>query len=138
MIEKQNFYHGAAIMELFEHPKCTTIGKVESGFIVNDKLLIFIKYTTKQRTPWGFNITNDDLIRMNKIKESDKIFIVFVCGGDGICVINFKEANVLIANRPGWISIKRKFGKQYTVSGPCGELKYKISVNRGSKTLFEK
>jgi hypothetical protein len=44
MIEKLEFYHGAAIVRLIEDDRCKTVGKNEYGYLVNGDRSVFIKY----------------------------------------------------------------------------------------------
>lgn len=137
MIDKQNYYHGAAVISILEHKDCKSIRKNNIIYIVNDNKLVLIKYTTKHRSPWIFTFSNDEINRLHDLSlKTQNIILAFVCAGDGICSICYSEFQTLLTNAPGWISINRKFGKQYKVSGTNGELKGKISVSRWPQIIF--
>lgn len=53
MIEKLEFYHGAALVRLIEDARCEAITKHECGYLVNHSRIIMIKYSTKGHSPWG-------------------------------------------------------------------------------------
>jgi hypothetical protein len=66
MIEKLEFYHGAALVRLIEDPRCTRIAKHACGYLVNQNRIVAIKYSTKAHSPWGFTFSQDDLARISK------------------------------------------------------------------------
>jgi hypothetical protein len=138
MIDKQEYYHGAAIIRLFEDGRFNTIAKHTLGYIVNSKVLILLKYSTKSRTPWRFTFTLDEMVQIeNYIKQNDRIVIALVCGGDGVCAIHAKELFNILGDNPGWISVKRNFNEQYGVAGHYGRLERKISFQRWPSIIFE-
>jgi len=135
MIEKQDFYHGAALARLVDDGRCLSIARHSFGYLINDELFVLIKYSTKGRSPWGFAFSEDDISRITKLSET-KIFIAFVCGGDGVCVVPQTQILSLLQQKPGWISAKRLSNKAYAVSGPAGSLKHKVPMNRWPSILY--
>lgn len=138
MIEKLEFYHGAALVRLIEDARCNRIAKHACGYLVNQSRIIAIKYSTKAHSPWGFTFSQDDLTRISKAEQGSKGCIVaFVCGGDGVCVLFWTTVVALLGNLPGRIGAKRGFGGCYAVTGPSGELKGKVAMNRWPAIVFE-
>lgn len=138
MIEKLEFYHGAALVRVIEDPRCTRIAKHACGYVVNQNRIISIKYSTKAHSPWGFTFSQDDLNRISKAEEEIKGCVVaFVCGGDGICVLPWTDVLALLEKSPGRIGAKRGFAGCYAVSGPAGEMKGKVAMNRWPAIVFE-
>ncbi len=85
MIEKLEFYHGAALVRLVEDRRCVSIAKSELGYIVNEDCMVFVKYTTKANSPWRFTISRDDLTDFDLAHHRfRRCFLALVCGGDGI------------------------------------------------------
>src|ERR1022692_3851343 len=110
MIEKLEFYHGAALVRLIEGPRCATIGKHVYGYCANGDRIIAIKYSTKAHSPWGFTVSEDDTARFNAAEdEFGNCVLAFVCGGDGVCALPWTDVASLLGNAPGWISAKRGF-----------------------------
>ena len=139
MIAKKEFYHGAAIIRLLEDKRCQIVRKDDLGYIVNDKTFIFIKYTTKTRSPWTFSFSQGDVEQLNSRAISFKnIVIVLVCGGDGICAVSWCNACRLLGNNAGWISTRRKFNGQYAVAGQADQLHGKVSLNQWPLLVFER
>jgi hypothetical protein len=138
MIEKLEFYHGAAIVRVIEDPRCRSIGKSEYGYLVNGDRLVYLKYSTKAHSPWRFTITVDDVTRLDEaIGIFGKCVVGFVCGGDGVCPVRWKVLKRLIGAASTWIAAKRSFNGCYSVSGPEGKLKRKVALNQWPAILFE-
>lgn len=139
MIDKQEFYHGAAIVRLLEDKRCHNIGKHEFGYIVNNDVYIFLKYRTKSRSPWTFCFSREENRRLNEQANAfKKIIIVLICGGDGICAILLQDAETILGYKEGRITVKRKFNEQYGVYGTVGALKGKISLQKWPGIVFDK
>jgi hypothetical protein len=137
MIEKQEFYYGAALARLVEDERCDSVKRSSGGYLVNGLHYVLIKYSTKGRSPWGFSFSTDDLNRLRDGCDAyQKCFIAMVCGGDGICSVMIQDVIGLLNNRPGWISVKRSNNEAYGVSGPEGSLRHKVPMNRWPAVLF--
>lgn len=138
MIDKLDFYHGAALARAIDHDDCQSIRKLDSGYLVNDRTLAFIKYTTKGRSPWQFTFSNDEIVRIRHLPDGVKgVVLALVCGGDGICAIPAKMAIALLNGSAGSISVTRKFRGWYGVSGPVGRLVRKVALNQWPEIAFQ-
>jgi len=138
MIEKLEFYHGAALVRVIQDPRCETIRKHPCGYRVNENRILAIKYSTKARSPWGFTFSADDITRFNAAKaEFGDCIIALVCGGDGICALSWAVTVALLAQSPGRIAAKRGFAGCYAVNGPAGELKGKVAMNQWPAIVFD-
>jgi hypothetical protein len=138
MIDKLEFYHGAALVRVIEDSRCETISKHPSGYRVNNGRILAIKYSTKARTPWGFTFSGEDISRLDAASaEFGESAIALVCGGDGICAFSWAIGANLLGGSPGRIAAKRGFAGCYAVSGPAGELKGKVAMNRWPAIVFE-
>jgi len=110
MIEKQDFYWGAALIRVLDHPKCVSLSKNEYGYLVNSTQFIVLKYSTKSRTPWHFTFGGDEIqFLVDACDQFTSVVIGLICGGDGVCAITWKQADSLLNGKPGWISVRRKF-----------------------------
>lgn len=138
MLSKFGYYHGAAIIRLLEDERCRSVRRQEFGYVVNEKTFVFFKYKTKTRSPWGFNFDQEDIDYCLKIAgEYERFVLGLICGGDGICALDWEEAKTLLGGKAGSITADRKHRHQYSVWGSVEELKNKISVNRWPNLLFE-
>ena len=139
MIEKLEFYHGAALVRVIEDPRCKSIVKHACGYRVNNDRILAIKYSTKARSPWGFAFSGEDISRFEEAStEFGECAIALVCGGDGICAFSWSICASLLGGSSGRIAAKRGFAGCYAVCGPAGELKGKVAMNRWPAIVFEK
>ena len=137
MIDKQEYYHGAAIVRLLDDSRFVTVKKHKLGYIVNDEVVVLVKYSTKNRTPWRFTCTLDEMVGIETLLQRKvKVVIALTCGGDGICAINASELLNVMGDNPGWIAVKRNFNEQYGVSGQYGLLERKIAFQRWPAIVF--
>jgi hypothetical protein len=138
MIDKQEFYHGAAMLRVVGDARCESVSKSDGGFLVNNQAFVYLKYRTKNRTPWTFQFASEEIAQLNASDvRFPKTVIGFICGGDGICGLRWSPVRSLLANQPGSISCGRRFNEQYGVSGPSGALKGKVSLQQWPGVIFE-
>lgn len=131
MIEKADFYHGAAIIRLVQDLRCVSLTKTDYCYVINQDRAVVVKYTTKSRSPWRFTLNSDDVKRLNAVTTQYHICILaLVCGGDGICAVKWGVAAELIGDNAGWLAATRRFNGRYSLSGPNGVLARKISINQ--------
>jgi len=138
MIEKLEFYHGAAIVRIVEDPRCLSIQKHETGYVINGNRLLVLKYTTKAHSPWRFTVSVEDQARIAQAARSFNVCVLgLVCGGDGVCAIRWERLNTLLGDGAGWLATRRVFSGCYAVSGSRGNLDKKVALNQWPGILFE-
>lgn len=136
-IAKQEFYEGAALHRLAKGGAVKSIG-FDSPFItVNGHLLLFIKYCSNGRSPWGFTFTPHECEQLTDACSRGVVIIGLVCGSDGIAAIDYADFREL-AGSPS-VSIRvacyRKHRELYEVSGPLGVIPRKIPPSRWTHLL---
>jgi hypothetical protein len=136
-IQKQEFYEGAALHQLARGGEIKSIRYEHPFFFVNGRLLLYLKYSTKGRSPWSFNFmpAEQSLLQERALKFG--IVMGLICGSDGIAGINYEEYREIAAPRKSAIHIScyRQHGRQYTVAGPDGELNRKIAPSFWQRVL---
>jgi len=139
MLDKSEYYHGAAIIRLMGDARCLAVKKRGFlGYVVNDEIFVFLKYTTKARSPWGFSFNKEDVDHLFTIEQEYKSVVLgLVCGGDGVCALHWSEAKELLGGKPGRIATGRKHNQCYAVWGTKGTWKRKIPLGRWPLLLFE-
>lgn len=138
MIDKADFYHGAALAMALDDSRCKDVAKCPPGYLVNDDVLAIVKYTTKNHSPWQFTFSTEDIARLQHCPDGvDRVVLALVCAGDGICAISAEAACALLEDAAAWISVKRKFRGWYGVSGPAGRLETKVAIKRWPEILFQ-
>lgn len=137
MIDKADFYHGAALAQALDDARCLEVAKCLPGYLVNNVVLAMIKYTTKTHSPWQFTFSAEDVSRLQHCPDGvDRVVLALVCGGDGICAFSAESACALLNGVAAWIAVKRKFRGRYGVSGPTGKMEKKVAVRRWPEILF--
>jgi hypothetical protein len=138
MLDKSAYYHGATVVPVLEDLRCRSIRKLSNfGYVVNDDTFVFIKYTTKARSPWRFTFDQEDIDRCAHMSgEHRRSVFGFVCGGDGVCAVDWIQGRDLLGTKPGWIAAARKHNHSYSVWGSKGELKRKVSLGKWPALVF--
>lgn len=139
MLDKSAYYHGAAVIPILEDARCLSIRKLGTlGYAVNDDKFLFIKYTTKEKSPWRFTFDKEDIGRCANMTKDYRggVILGFVCGSDGVCAIDWTQGQELLGEKPGWVAASRKHNHSYTVWGANGELRRKISLGRWPELIF--
>jgi len=139
MIDKQEFYHGAALIRLLSDPRCKSLTRHQMGYCINGSVFVILKYTTKHRSPWRYTFTNEEINQIHEAAGSfAKTIIIFINAGDGISALSLNELDNVLGSTIGWVSMSREFNEQYAASGSRGSLKHKISLTRWPGFAFDK
>ena len=136
-IKKQEFYEGAALYLLARTGRVAGIRYEAPFFLLNDYLLLRLKYSTRNRSPWGFTFTTDE---QNLLEEKARAFetvIGLVCGGDGVVAISYAAYRAIASPRASAIHIAcyRRHGEHYEVNGPDGALGSKVAPSHWLRIL---
>jgi hypothetical protein len=138
MIDKADFYHGAALAMALDDARCIELARYPRGYLVNDNILALIKYTTKNHSPWQFSFSTEDVARLQHCPDGvSRVVLALVCAGDGICAISAGVARALLEDAAAWIRVRRRFRGWYGVSGPAGILETKVALKRWPEILFQ-
>lgn len=130
MIPDYKFYHGAALGELIDiSPVDIIVGELrEQGrlgsYILDNRIGMHVKHSTARLTPWQFTLTLSNMADCAELRRRfQTVFVVFVCGSDGIVALDLFEVVSLINGASGdqaWLRIERRRGKWYSVYGVAG------------------
>lgn len=136
-IKKQEFYEGAALHLLARNGSIRSIRYEPPLFVVNDEVLVLLKYCTKGRSPWGFTFTTDEQSLLENKAPERKIVIGLVCGADGVASITYDAYKSVATPRNSAVHIAcyRKHGEHYEVNGPDGTLNWKVAPSNWQKIL---
>lgn len=137
-IKKQEFYEGAALHLLVRNGGIESIRYEPPLFVLNNQILVLLKYSTKGRSPWGFTFTRDEQILLQSRASERKVVIGLVCGADGVASFTYEAYVKVAAQRitPIHIACYRKHGEHYEVNGPDGTLDKKVAPSNWPR-LFE-
>lgn len=136
-IKKQEFYEGAALHLLARTGAITSLRYESPLFLVNDRLLVLLKYSTRGRSPWGFTFVPDEQLLLQKRAQKCKIIIGLVCGADGVAAFDYDDYLIVAPPRKSAIHIScyRAHGEHYEVNGPDGKLNGKVAPSDWRRIL---
>ena len=122
-IKKQEFYEGAALHLLARSGKITSICYKPPFFILNDRVIALLKYSTRVRSPWGFTFMPYEQKMLQERAAQFKTVIALVCGADGVAAFTYQSYASVAFPRQSAIHIAcyRSHGEHYEVNGPDGK-----------------
>lgn len=128
-IQKQEFYEGAALHQLVRGSTGVRILYNAPFFIVDDRLQVYLKYSTGIRSPWGFSFLPDEQQLMQIRSTSLPLVIGLICGSDGIAALPYAKYQqaAALSDVAVWVSCSRLHRKHFEVSGPDATIAGKIS-----------
>jgi hypothetical protein len=110
-IDDDHMYHGAALLQIAEHPRFTAINTIEiagqksrSAYRINDNIGIFLKYASNPSKNLGeyvFQFTNDHLQELEAVAgQMESTFIALVCVRDReIACLTLDELQDMVERR---------------------------------------
>ena len=110
-IHDDHMYHGAALIQIAEHPEFTAINSLKvkgqilhNSYKINDAIGVHFKYAWTPKKPFGeylFNFPQDEIDELSSICEVvDSLFLGLVCVKDReICCISYKQLESLVNAR---------------------------------------
>ena len=128
-ISKQAFYEGAALQLVVRSGDLTNIIYDDPFYLLNKRLTVLVKYTTKNRSPWGFTFTADEQkLLKRRSSQGENIIIGMVCGGDGVAAVTYERYVTIAAPQQTAIHVAcfRKHDEHYEIRGPDGTLAGKV------------
>lgn len=139
-IQKQEFYEGAALHQLARGGGVVGIRYEHPFFVVNEKLVLCLKYSTKGRSPWAFTFTPGEQALLQERASEASLVIGLICGADGIAGITYDAYRGIATPRKSSVHVScyRRHGQHYAVAGPDGELDRKIAPSLWQRVLEER
>lgn len=136
-IKKQEFYEGAALHILARTGGITSIRYEAPFFLLNDQVLVILKYSTRGRSPWGFTFMPDEQVLLQNRAAEFKIIIGLICGADGVAAFTFDAYRSVATPRKSAVHIAcyRQHGEHYEVNGPDGRLDGKVAPSNWQRIL---
>ena len=136
-IKKQEFYEGAALHLLARTGRITSIRYETPFFLLNNQWSVYLKYSTRGRSPWGFTFMPHEQTLLQKRVSELEIVIGLICGADGVAALAYKDYLSVAASRTSALHIAccRQHGEYYEVKGPDGSLEKKVAPSNWQKIL---
>jgi len=127
MIGEFEHYHGSVLRQLIVGANreiriaaADDLGRVNS-FLVNGRLGIYIKHSSKRLAPWQFTYQDahlGELVRLQQLCEA--VWLVHACGQDGMVALSiseFYQMNPLQKNTTSFVRVDRDRNTMYRVNG---------------------
>jgi hypothetical protein len=138
MIRDYEKYHGIVLRALVaESSQPLTIavddihGRI-NGYVVNQRVAIYIKHSSKRLTPWRFGFSSDHIGELNYLKGKYKsLYVVLICGIDGFACLSYPKLLEIAAdapNEPLSIGLARSRNQMYGVYGAKRMLDRKVAI----------
>ena len=145
-LKEYEFYNGVVLNRLIRKGNPIKIDVFptsgNNSFMINDKVGLYIKYSSKNISPWRFSFTKEHQQELNIMKQLlDTIYLILVCERDGIVCIEYEELKQVLDEHYEeieWVSVSRLKREQYSVKGSNGKLEFKIADSDYPKKIFEK
>ncbi len=136
-IKKQEFYEGAALHKLARGGGVTSIRYEAPFFLLNNELMVLLKYSTKGRSPWAFTFTMDEQVCLQNKASAFRIVIGLICGADGVAAITYDAYRSIAAPRRSAVHLgcHRHHSEYYEVSGPDRKLDGKVAPSNWQRIL---
>jgi len=136
-IRKQDFYEGAALYSLIKAAGAAHIRYDAPFFIVDDRVVLYLKYSTRVRSPWGFTFSAEEHTLLERPRAEGGVTIALICGEDGIACMGIDSLKSIARNKgtASRIACFRRHGEHYGISGPDGALDSKVPPSNWHKLL---
>jgi hypothetical protein len=145
VIKEFEFFHGVVFARILHGmQRLVSIRAFEpssnASYVLDDKIGIYIKYSSKRITPWRFTFSKDHGSEIESLKAGvPRVFILLVCNDDGVVCLSYQELKQIL-NDPGdrfqWVSATRHKREMYSVRGSDGSLEFKVGKKDFPEKLF--
>ena len=139
-IKKNEFYEGAALHMLIRGSNsATNIIYIPPLFVVNEKLQLYLKYSTAKRSPWGFTFMPDEQLLLDAHSRKMMLVIGLVCGDDGVAALPHDDYIKVapIKNMALHLSCRRSHREYFEIGGPEGTLPSKVAPSDWVRLLVK-
>ena len=141
MLDEYEFYQGAVLRQLIVESEFSLMirpyvreGRI-SAFVVNSRVGVYIKHSSKRMSPWRFTFTIEqaaDLLDLEaKFPES---FVVLICESDGLVTLDCIQLHQIVSfqeSENAWVRVERPPRLQYDIGGNKSDLGSKVSRGLG-------
>jgi len=127
-IKKHEFYEGAAIHQLLRSGDVETLSYFAPFFLVNSTLWLYLKHSTKGRSPWQFTFSASEQELLDTQSRIGTLVLGLVCAADGVAALWYEWYRSVsnVGSSTISISCRRQYNEHYSIVGPKGELARKV------------
>lgn len=136
-IRKQDFYEGAALYSLLKAAGAAHVRYDAPFFVINDRVALYLKYSTRVRSPWGFTFSAEEHSLLERPLAAGAVTVALICGEDGIACLGIDAFKTIACNKgsASRIACFRRHGEHYEISGPDGALDHKVPPSSWRRLL---
>lgn len=127
MIGEKLRYHGVALARLVQDAGRTVSiqslnGTSRCAYLVDDDVVIYLKYATSRLSPWRFGFSSDQRRQLDLLSvQFSAIWIVLVCGNEGVLTVPWAQVEAELAHSRETDSFSlqasRRRGEKFRLSG---------------------
>jgi hypothetical protein len=135
-LDKYEFMHGAALVQVVNDPAFTSLNKASDAYghyVINEDRRLFMKYSTARSSRWQFTFHLDEIEAIRADMEDFPTYVGLVCGTDGVALLSGAELMELVgtcdADQPA-VMVSRPRGGSYRVS--CGDVQLPHTIRQNS------
>lgn len=146
MIQQLERYHGAALARLVRVEGSRTIAlrlheRYRAAYVLGEHVVIYMKYSTNRLSPWVFSFRPEHQDEIAALEdEFDRVFVVLICGSDGVVCLSDKEHQHVIGRGSTGASesvrVARGPRQKYAVSGSDSGRALRIGDNEYPAKVF--
>lgn len=120
-LNEYEFFNGVVLNRLVRKGKPIKIDVFptsgNNSFMINDKVGLYLKFSTKKISPWRFSFTKEHQEEMKIMRDLlENIYLILICGRDGIACIEYEELKQILDEYyedVEWVSASRLKREQY-------------------------
>jgi hypothetical protein len=116
-------------------------GACRSAYVLEERVGLYVKYSTNRMSPWGFSFHIDHQQEISMLRdEFDHVFVVLVCGFDGIACLTSHEYQRVLDDDPKdgeWIRVARLPRQKYSITGSDDRTVHKIGDNEYPAKVYQ-
>ncbi len=125
------YFHGAVITKLIHGAtrplKIGTASSDNASYLLDDKVGLYLKYSTSRMSPWAFTFTDYQQRSLSELfGQCERTFLLLICNEDGVATVPSGDIRVLLDSEfhpTEWVRVERPPRGSYRVHGNDGSLK---------------
>ncbi len=136
-IQKQEYYEGAALHALIRSAGSLHVRYEAPFFVLNDSARVYVKYSTRGRSPWGFSFSEGEHELLLATVKDHEVVVALVCGSDGVASLTFAELAIAcdVPREAFWVSCYRGHKQHYRLKGPRGWFESTVAPSAWERIL---
>jgi hypothetical protein len=102
-----------------------------SAYMLDRRVALYIKYSTSRLSPWSFSLSRSHQLELEELAaRCEAVFLVLVCGRDGLACISRSELNRVLDDvyqETEWVRVSRRARQKYLITGTDDRRGFKVA-----------